>query len=77
MLINLWKKLEKCWKTKLRFPIDFNYCTGATITPSWFEAALNYKPRILDKRIGEFPCSVHNLSVTLTTLQYNPQWKKG
>ena len=49
--------------------------TLATITRSLFETALNYKPRILDQKIEEFPCLVHKLSVILTTLQYKPQWK--
>ena len=49
------------------------YRTRATITRSWFETALNYKPRILDQKIEEFPCLVHKLSVTLTALQYKPQ----
>ena len=55
----------------------FKYRTRAIITCSWFETALNYKPRILDPKIEEFPCLVHKLSVTLTALQYKPQWKIG
>ena len=51
------------------------YRTRAIITRSWFETALNYKPRILDPKIEEFPCLVHKLSVTLTALQYKPNWK--
>ena len=47
------------------------------ITRSWFETALNHKPRTLDPKIEEFPCLVHKLSVTLTALQYKPQWKIG
>ena len=44
---------------------------------SWFEDALDYKPRILDPNIEEFPCLVHKLFVALTALQYKPQWKMG
>ena len=53
------------------------YRTRAIITRSWFETALNYKPRILDPKIEEFPCLLHKLSVTLTALQDKPQWKMG
>ena len=56
---------------------ETTYRTRATITRSWFETALIYKPRILDQKIEEFPCLVHKLSVTLTALQYKPQWKVG
>ena len=42
------------------------YRTCPTITRSYFETALNYKPWILDPKIEEFPCLVHKLSVTLT-----------
>ena len=35
----------------------------ATITRSWFVTGLNYKPRILDPKIEEFPYLVHKLSV--------------
>ena len=45
----------------------------AIVTRSGFETALDYKPRILDPNIEEFPCLVHKLSVTLTALQYKPQ----
>ena len=55
----------------------FEYRMRATITHSWFETALNYKPRILDPKIEEFPCLVDKLPVKLTTLQYKPQWKTG
>ena len=53
------------------------YRTHATITRYWFETTLNYKPRILDPKIEELRCLVHKLSVTLTGLQYKPQWKIG
>ena len=43
--------------------------------PLW--PAFDYKLRILDPKIEEFPCLVHKLSVTLTALQYKPQWKMG
>ena len=36
------------------------YRTRAIITRSRFEAALVYKPRILDLKIEEFPFLVHN-----------------
>ena len=49
------------------------YRTRAIITRSWFETALDYKPRILDPKIEEFPCLVHKLSVILTALQYKLQ----
>ena len=42
----------------------------AIITSSWFETALDYKPRILQPKIEE-----HKLSATLTALQYKPQLK--
>ena len=41
------------------------YRTRATINRSWFETALNYKPRILDPKIEEFPGLVYKLSVNL------------
>ena len=47
------------------------YPTCATITCSWFEAALNYKLPILDPKIEEFPFLVHKLSVTLTAVCNN------
>ena len=53
------------------------YRTRATKSRSWFETALNYKPRILDPENEEFPCLVHKLSVTTTALQYKSQWKIG
>ena len=34
------------------------YRRRATITRSWFETALNCKPRILDSKIAEFPANV-------------------
>ena len=37
------------------------------------ETALDYKPRILDPKIEQFPCLVRKLSVTLTALQYKLQ----
>ena len=42
----------------------YKYSMGAIITHSWFETALNYKPRILDPKFEEFPCLVHKLFVT-------------
>jgi len=51
---------------------QFEYRTRAIITRSWFETALDYKPRILEPKIEEFSCLVHKLSVTLTALQYKP-----
>ena len=56
---------------------QLTYRTHAIITGSWFETALDYKPRILDPKIEEFPCLVHKLSVTLTAPNYKPQWKMG
>ena len=47
--------------------------THAIITLSEFETALDYKPRILDPKIEEFPCLVHKLSVTVSALQYKPK----
>ena len=41
----------------------------AIITHSWFETALDYKTRILETKIEEFPCLVHKLSVTLTAVK--------
>ena len=46
------------------------YRTPAIITRSWFETALDYKPRFLGPKIEEFPILVHKLSVILTDLQY-------
>ena len=57
--------------------IWFKYCMCAIITRSWIGTALNYKPQIFCPKIEEFPNSVHKLSVTLTVLQYKPQWKIG
>jgi len=54
-----------------------NYRTRAIITRSGFETALDYKPQILGPTIKEFPCLVHKLPATLSTLQYKPQWKIG
>ena len=51
------------------------YRACAIITRSWFETSLDYKPRILHPKIEEFPCLVHELSVTLTALQYKPHCK--
>ena len=42
---------------------SLKYSMPSTITCPWFETALNYKPRILDPKIEEFPCLVHKLSV--------------
>ena len=50
------------------------YRTRAILTRSWFETALDYKPRILGQAIEEFPRLVHKLSVILTDLQCKPQW---
>ena len=33
------------------------------------QPALDYKPRILEPKIEEFPCLAHKLSVTLTSVQ--------
>ena len=44
------------------------YCTCTITTLSWFETALDYKLRILGPKIEDFPCLLHKLSVTLTTL---------
>ena len=71
--------------TFLNFAVTFlrmilckrRYRTHAIITCSWFETAHNYKPPILDPKIEEFPYLVHKLSVTVTALQYKPQWKMG
>ena len=49
----------------------------ANITRSWFGTAFYKKPRTLDSKKGEFSCSEHKLSVTLTALQYKPQVKMG
>ena len=35
------------------------------------------KLRTLDPKIEEFYCLVHKLFLTLTALQYKPQWKMG
>ena len=43
----------------------------AIIINSWFETALDYKPRFLDLKIDEFPSLVHKLSVTLTLYHIN------
>ena len=48
------------------------YRMRAIITRSWFETAFNYKPRILEQKIKEFPVLVYKLSVILTALQYKP-----
>ena len=76
----LFHKLSIFWNfntvlSMLCIALIYHMC--ATITCSWFETALKYKPRILDPKIEEFPCLVHKLSVTLTALQYKPQWKIG
>ena len=45
-----------CEILKLSFSKKYynnKYCTRAIITCSWFETALNYKPRILDLKIEE------------------------
>ena len=39
------------------------YRMRAIITRSWFETSFNYKPRILEQKIKEFPFLVHKLSV--------------
>ena len=49
----------------------------ASITRSWFETALDYKPRILGPPIEEFPLLVHKMPMILTVLQYKLQWKMG
>ena len=63
--------IEKC--VILQLGNLHNYRTCAIITRSRFETALNYKPRIVDQKIEEFPCLLHKLSVTLSTLDYKPQ----
>ena len=45
--------------------------TSDIITSSRFEAALDYKPRILAPKIEEFLFLVHKLSVILTALVKN------
>ena len=59
--------------------VGCNYRTRAIITRSWFVTTLDYKPRILDPKIEEFPCLVHKLFATLSALQYKPQknWVKN
>ena len=45
-----------CAKTALKFKYNiYKYRTRAIITRSWFETALNYKPRILDSKNEELP----------------------
>ena len=44
------------------------YRTRVIITRSWFETALDYKPRILGPKKDEFYCLVHKLSVILAAL---------
>ena len=46
-------RLCDAWKSRI---ID---SARAIITHSWFETALDYKPRVLDPKIEEFPCLVH------------------
>ena len=41
------------------------------------QPALDYKPRILDSKIGEFPCFVQKSTVVLLALQNKQQWKMG
>ena len=50
-----------------------NYSTCAIITPSWFETALDYKPRIFE----EFPSLLHKLSLILIAFDYKPKWTMG
>ena len=57
--------------TKFTFLI---YRTRAIITCSWFETALNYKPRIFGPT---FLVYVLKLSVILTSLDYKPHCKMG
>ena len=53
-------RLSECmWEYRMR----------SIITRSWFETTLDYRLRILDPKIEEFPCLVHKLSVKLTALQ--------
>ena len=47
------------------------------IVPAPLQPALDYKPRILDQKIWEFPCFVQKLTVILTALQNKQQWKMG
>ena len=70
-------KLYPKLKLKAFFPsksakIGFKYHMLTIITRSRFETALDLKPRILDPKIEQFPDIVHELSVTLTALQYKP-----
>ena len=69
--------LDKDYETALVWIRKFSYLMRAIITHSWFEAVLDYKPRILDPKIEGFPCLVHKLSVTLTALRYKLWWKRG
>ena len=59
-------------RKKFNLKVEAKYRTRTILTRSLFETALNYKPRILDPKIKEFPCLVHKLSVTLTPPQYKP-----
>ena len=57
--------------------MNIEYLTGAIVTRSWFETALDHKPRILGPKMEEFPSLVDKLSAILTALQYKPHWKMG
>ena len=48
---------------KMRPHLILKYRACAFITRSWFETALDYKPRFLGSKIEEYPCLVHKLSV--------------
>ena len=57
------------------WPAHLNiYRTRAIITRSWFETALDYKPRILGPT---FLVYVLKQSAILTSLDYKPHWKWG
>ena len=60
---------------KMRPHLILKYRACAFITRSWFETALDYKPRFLGSKIEEYPCLVHKLSVILTALYYKRLWK--
>ena len=57
------------WVQNIAIFIISEYHTRAIITRSWFETALNYKPRIFDPKMDEFPCLAHKFSVTLTAVK--------
>ena len=50
------KRDVKKYIGRAMFIVQATYRTRAIITRSWFEITLDYKPRILDPKIEEFPC---------------------